>query len=328
MRKVFISKNYKDRYTASSKAKIDVEITLRRLGFKNIGLPTRYIQSKFTGRIWSVLSNFIAFLRMPKNSLVFLQYPVNLIEKEIAIAKKRNNKVYLLVHDIIGLRENTHLNLGIFESVDVLIVHNDAMKKWLEKHIKHSTIRTLGIFDYIGQPISHRETLLSSKPKVVFAGNLSKAAFIDNLNFDNIELQLFGIGFEKRKLNKGVEYCGFFSPNELAEHINSDFGLVWDGDSIDTCSGSYGEYLKIISPHKLSMYLSLGMPVIVWTQSAMADFVEKNGVGLVIDDLRSLESKVKALSQEDYTFLKANAEAISEKLLNGYFLEKSLSNID
>ena len=60
--------------------------------------------------------------------------------------------------------------------------------------------------------------------------------------------------------------------------MDQNFGLVWDGTSLDGCNGRYGEYLKFNNPHKTSLYLSCGIPVIIWKEAALADFVEEHKV--------------------------------------------------
>lgn len=59
---------------------------------------------------------------------------------------------------------------------------------------------------------------------------------------------------------------GSFKPEESPEHLQG----VWDGDSVDTCAGNTGAYLRYNNPHKTSLYLACGMPVIVWKEAAIA----------------------------------------------------------
>lgn len=325
--KVYITKNYRDKYTASSKAKLDVERILNSLGYINIGLPTKSFQSKFAGRLWTVLSNFLAFLRMPRNSVVFLQYPVNLIHRQIAVAKKRNNKVILLVHDISGLRECEIPDLSAFNDSDTLIVHTEAMKKWFEARLENKNIKVLEMFDYLGALSENNIINSSQKPSVVFAGNLSKSSFLDKIEYRNINLSLFGPGYSNRNTGIGIEFQGCFPPDELPSRIKSDYGLVWDGNSIETCSGSYGEYLKLIAPHKLSMYISLGLPVIVWSKSAVADFVRDNKIGFAVDRLDILDTLLPSVTVQEYKKMRDNVSKVSSDVLTGQFLARAISDL-
>ena len=42
-----------------------------------------------------------------------------------------------------------------------------------------------------------------------------------------------------------IIHKGVFKPEELPRVLDGSYGLVWDGDSLDECSGNIGEYLKI-----------------------------------------------------------------------------------
>ncbi|NRO11242.1 Beta-1,6-galactofuranosyltransferase WbbI [Lactobacillus helveticus] len=46
-----------------------------------------------------------------------------------------------------------------------------------------------------------------------------------------------------------------------------------------------GNYLRYNDPHKLSLYLASGIPVIIWKKAAEAKFVEENKVGITVDSL-------------------------------------------
>lgn len=60
---------------------------------------------------------------------------------------------------------------------------------------------------------------------------------------------------------------------------------MWDGDGINGCSGNTGEYLRYNNPHKLSLYMVSGLPVVIWSKAAEAEFVINNNVGVVVDDI-------------------------------------------
>ena len=325
MNKIYISKNYRDKYTASSKAKYDCEKIAEKLGYANIGLRRAYIGNKFVGQLYTIVSNVISFLRMPRNGVVFLQYPVAMYKWQMLFAKRRNNKVITLIHDLNALRGVCDDELRHIERTDVLIVHTSSMKKWCESHLRRKEIVVLEIFDYLqdGQHNAKREFSAENKT-VCFAGNLGKSPFLDKLELQNTRVELFGIGIGDRRLPKCCVYKGCFAPNELSRHLTSMFGLVWDGKSVETCSGAGGEYLRMISPHKLSMYLSSGLPVFVWKESAMADFVIKNGIGYAIGSLPEIDSIMESIDCDTYNKLLANVEKIKERLTSGYYLTQAI----
>ena len=105
---------------------------------------------------------------------------------------------------------------------------------------------------------------------------------------------------------------------------DGDFGLVWDGESLDECSGIYGKYLLYNNPHKLSLYLSSGKPVIVWKQSALAPFVEENGLGVAVGSLAELENLDLRANYESY---KKNVMEMKKKLGSGYYLTQAIARV-
>ena len=187
---------------------------------------------------------------------------------------------------------------------------------------------SLEIFDYLIENYdSHLldERDLNKKSPVIIAGALSrhKAGYIYKLP-ENCQFNLYGINFEKEKASKNVNYVGAFDPEELIYKLEGSFGLVWDGDSSDTCTGIYGEYLKINNPHKTSMYLAAGIPVIIWEEAALADFIRENQCGITIKSISEIRKLVDNMSDEYYAMLKNNATKIGEKLRSGYFLESAM----
>lgn len=332
MRKVYISKNYTDKFTASSKAKCDCEDIAVKCGYKNIGLNRKFYSNSFIGRAWTLLSNLIAYIRMPKNSTVFLQYPVAFFNLQIRRAAKCNNTIITLIHDINSLRNlDDHEKIKALEDSDILIVHTERMREWWVSNMNYKRIIVLEVFDYlynfkfdIKVPEYNKDRIL-----IAFAGNLSKSMFIDKIRpTENINFKLFGIGIQNRSIDNNIQYIGSFPSDKLWENLDSHFGLVWDGESIDTCSGGYGYYLKFIAPHKLSLYLSCGLPLIVWKESAMSTFVVNNKIGLVINSFDDLYLQLCNLSESDYHSLVSNVAIIRDRILTGYYLSKALTLVE
>lgn len=329
MRKVFISKNYRGAFTASSKAKIDAESIAQQNGYNSIGLSFKTFNNSCIGKIWTVLSNFMGHYRLPKDGVLLLQVPTSLTKYQLKRAQKLRSKVIVLIHDLDWLRNLGESDIGLLQKADVLIAHTPAMKNWLIENQINTNVEVLEIFDYLTNDDYVIDQISKDKSiNVAFAGNLGKSKFLNYLTFKSITLKLFGIGYDKLSLQNGVEYQGCYPPEKLGRNLKSDFGLVWDGESTKTCSGIGGEYLRLIAPHKLSMYLSVGMPVIVWEESAMASFVTTNNVGVAIKDLKELESRIGSLTQDEIKNMRENASEIAKRLKSGYYLSNALSRAE
>ena len=140
-----------------------------------------------------------------------------------------------------------------------------------------------------------------------------------------MKLNVYGNKFEQDKACEAICYKGSFKPDELPGILEGHFGLVWDGVSEESCVGNTGEYLKYNDPHKTSLYIASGIPVIVWQQAAIADFIIKNKIGITVESLHDVEKAINSISQQDYDLMRRNAKSLGNKLRSGYFTKKALS---
>ena len=325
----YLKEFYAEAKHAGSKARLDAEKIMLEAGYQPFSL-----------------NNDSNPITLTKNDVLVLQFPLlwDSLKKQILtrFLKNRTFKAYLLIHDIESLRNKTiksfkdfkysiiHFlqNKTVLEKVDGIIAHNDKMKAELVRlGIPEDKVVSLEIFDYV---IPHYEEKTTyEKNTVIVAGNfdIRKTKYARQLP-GNPEFSIYGINFEEEHLPKNVHYKGAFSPDELSHHLQGGFGLVWDGDSPHTCSGMYGEYLKMNNPHKASLYLASGFPMIVWSQSTLADFVRQNQCGIIVDSLFEIAKSLESLSENDYQELIKNSKKIGEKIRNGYFLKTALEKCE
>ena len=315
-------------FTASGKAKTDAEDIAEACGFKNIGVKRTYYPIGWKTYL-NILQKYTkVFCKLNKDNLVFLQHPFGWALKFLKLAKKRGNKVILLIHDLNALRDwSDEGEKEALNEADVLIVHTQAMKDWLQKMGLGKKHVVLGCFDYLyGDNV--KIPAIDDGYKIAFTGNLKKSVFLDKVDLKKTKLHLYGIGIEERTLPNNVVYKGCFPPEKLASKMSEHFGLVWDGDSASTCSGQLGEYLKLIAPHKFSMYLSAGLPVIVWSESALAPFVKEHNIGLSVSSLKEMDEKIAEISPDAYDELVKNVTSIQKKLSQGDFLKEAIKKAE
>ena len=123
---------------------------------------------------------------------------------------------------------------------------------------------------------------------------------------------------------ENIEYHGSFPVEKIPDQLKAGFGLVWDGDSIDGCKGLSGQYLRYNNPHKLSLYLSSGMPVVIWSGAAEAEFVRKNKVGICVESLFELDNIFAHMTQQDFEEMENNTKRLSCKLKKGDYARRAL----
>lgn len=336
--------------TAGIKARDDVEGILSRNGFEPINIEFDGEQRKKEGfqKIGAhfVVKNFWKkkVSKLKKGDTLLVQFPVInhslLLKSVFADLKQRGVKVILLIHDLETIRAGLKTNVpmkkkfrlkmeetSILKNCDYIIVHNDKMRNYLSAMgIDADQLVSLQIFDYLIPQFQERfdTDKYDRESPVIIAGTLRKhkAGYVYALP-DNICFNLYGVGYEG-KTDGYVNYFGAFLPDDLPFSMEGSFGLVWDGESSDTCTGIYGDYLKLNNPHKASLYLSSGIPVVIWEKAALAEFISKNGCGIVVSSIADISERVSEITDEEYSDMKKNALRISEQMRNGEFLMNAI----
>ena len=335
---------------AGSKAREDVAFFAKEVGYKPLYIKCRFIKNmSFSERALKYVKPFFswfgAFLKIKKNSVVLIQNPFynRQLGREFFIKKLKKAKkctIISVVHDAEILRgslwsdKSTQNEFDFMKSKsDYFIVHNEFMKKaFSERGFAEESLIPLGIFDYrTDGRISAREAD-ENTADIIVAGNLrpEKCPYVYMLG--NIEngpsVNLYGPNYTGDAENDRIKYKGSFPSEEIPEIIDGRFGLIWDGDSLDGCSGETGRYLKVNNPHKTSLYLVSRHPVIIWKEAAMARFVEKENVGICIDSLTEIKEKINSVSDKEYVKMLENVEKIAEKLEKGYYLKTALKKCE
>ena len=339
------------RFTAGVKARDDIETIAKMNGYVLIGVKVT-VDKRKTSSIFNKLTSHkkieMEWIKetshLKAGDELLIQFPVLnhsvFLYKAVKRLKKKSVKVSLLIHDLeifrAALRKDNSLKKklrlkfeekSLLELGDKIIVHNNRMRDALIRlGYSQENMQVLEIFDYLIPNYEYKSNPKSFdkyKP-VVIAGALRyhKAKYIYDLP-DNIDFNLFGVGYEDKK-KKNINYFGSFQPDDLPFQMEGSFGLVWDGESSNTCAGIYGEYLRINNPHKTSLYLASGMPVIIWEQAALAKFVQRNCCGITIKSIEEIEEKLKVMSEEEYQKIKINAENVGERLRCGYYTISAL----
>lgn len=335
----YISRNYYNLTSAGNKAKTDNEDTLMEMGAVNLGLHRTVNNSKILAFFLDLAGIIRACFLLKKGDVLFLQYPVKKYFSLLCdVARRKGAKTVSLIHDLGSFRRkklSIQKEISRLSHSDYIIASNENMKSWLKEHGMKKPVGALGLFDYRSASFNEYSSKTTSKgtTTIVYAGALSmrKNAFLIDLtkSLSTWDLTIVGNkdGLQGLQDNPHVSYRGFLPSEEFISHIDADFGLVWDGDSLDTCSGEYGTYLRWNSPHKVSFNLRAGLPVIVWKESAVAPIIKKYGCGIAVGSLRELNEILPHLSEDKYSNMRQNAIKMAERLNQGYFLRKALQNV-
>lgn len=323
---------------ASNKARSDISVVAEKMGFTILTVraenPTNSVIKKLKNKLSYSINLQKSLRKIPKDSVVIVQVPIlNLAsyshDKINKIATER--KIISVIHDVNDLRSNDmeKHNVHFYELLKksiCVVSHNQAMTEHLvKKGVSRDKIINLQVFDYLLDNVKEKPRFSRS---VIIAGNLdpNKVKYLSQINkIKGCDFILYGPNYDPNCGDDNIKYKGVVSSNELPYKLNEGFGLVWDGTSIDSCAGSFGEYLRYNNPHKLSLYLASGLPVIIWDQAAEADFVKQNGVGITIHSLKELPEALNKINDKDYTHIVDNVTKIQKKITTGYYANAALS---
>ena len=348
-----------------NKAKQDIDQLMAGMGYRNIAVSgvggkkvETFLRKVFTlaASLFRLHKGDVLLMQYPYKKFYALQ---------CRLAHLKGAKVITLIHDLGTFRRRkltAEQEMRRLSHTDYIIAHNDRMKQWLVEHGRSAaTIGTLGIFDYLsdeaikgvrseelgvrseelgvrseelgvrseelGVKISNLKFQISN---IIYAGRLGerKNAFLYQAS-DEIEgcvMDLYGSGnLDYSRFGKNIHHHGRIDSDKFISMDKDGWGLVWDGDSCNGCGGIWGEYLKINNPHKCSFYLRAGLPVIVWSQSAMADFVLTNKVGIAVERLSDIPEAIQGVGEQELSQIKDNVASMQQRLNEGYYFKRSMA---
>lgn len=278
-----------------------------------------------------------AFDAITPESIVLLQHPFHYpqVTREKTLLRLKNEKkvrFISIVHDVEELRNlgkeeyHKHEFEFMLQIADVLIVHNDVMKDFfISKGVPKEKLVVLGIFDYLRDDYAGQ--LPTFERSITIAGNLDvkKSAYLGQLPNIHCQFHLYGPNYSLGEANN-VDYGGILPPDQIPAVLTKGFGLIWDGNAIDTCRGGFGDYLRYNNPHKLSLYLSSGLPVIIWKDAAEARFVEENGVGFTVASLNEIPELMAGMTEEKYKDTARKVGEVARKLVEGAYMQTAIIN--
>ena len=325
MKKIQYNIFERDSRNASSKAKNDVSIILKSENFENLYNPSYF-------RLIRIIQQFFCIITLPKNCSIIVQYQSNVLFFYRLLNRIKLTKKVAIIHDLESLRGNISLEkeISILNTFDFIVSHNHIMTKYLLKNGYTGKVYNLDIFDYL---YDNKIKIKIERPmdQVFFAGNLEKSSFIMNLkDINNLKFNLYGKYFDKIQEianQENVIYKGSFNATDLIAELEGAWGLVWDGNSLDTCDGVVGHYMKYNNPHKVSMCIVSERPIIIWDKSAMAEYIKNNKLGVLISNLRDLSVVLNGISHEDYIRMVNNVKREKEKIINGQSLRTIIREI-
>lgn len=211
-------------------------------------------------------------------------------------------KLYIIMVDLDKARDSRYddrLEKKVCMKAKSIIVQTEQMKEYMltggYASEKQQTFLCSHFWPILTDLRPKGETLFGNS--IAFSGNLHKAPFSSKLTTLDSRLQ--------------------FTVDPEFRMITEDWGLVWDGNSLETCDGRFGNYMKMVYPYKASLYLVSNRPIIVWNQCAIADFVTKNHIGITVSNLHEIYDAIHSLSDKDKEMMLENVKKWNKLIRTG-----------
>lgn len=317
-------------------AKGDAAAILTKEGYLKFYIDYPTIKNKMERAI-RVFGDYMRLGRTLKNDdTVFIQWPVGILFESMLykrIVPPKVKDLYILVHDISSLRNNKPLNdveKHMYSMATGIILHSEKMKKYIiENGIDGDKVQILQCFDYLTKDEIKRKRTNSNV--IVSVATTERSPFLTLISDAHlgIHVNLYGKYCDDYEIILGndITYKGTFKSDEVST-LQGSWGLVWDGDSVDTCSSAIGEYMRYNSPHKVSLFIAAHLPIIIWDKAAKADYVKEKGLGITVSSLRQIKECIESISDEEYARIIKNLENESELIRNGEHLKECLRRME
>ena len=269
-----------------------------QLGFREVGIYFYNIASDSPSEMNKRLDGIMASISIG-DILVFQSPTWNGFEFDRVLFDKLKDmqvKIVCFIHDVVPLMFDSNYYLMkeymyMYNLSDVLIVPSERMKaRLMEEGLTTKKILVQGMWDH-----PHDLSLYTPafKKELFFAGSLER--FPD-------------LGWKKDE-------------ELLLELSKGGFGLVWGTHQND---GESNQYYTLNISHKVSTYLTAGIPVIVPSSLSTAKFIVDQGLGFVADSLEEVHEIVDKMNLQEYQEMTNRIKTFSYLLKEGYFTKKLL----
>jgi hypothetical protein len=309
---------------------IDAEKILERNGYIPVRQPHHYsfsLRAKLA-RAWYSLKILSS---IKKDAIVVFIHPMHARLNKWLCRKlaKKVRRCICIIGDIDGLKDGDDVllkrEIDELRAIKYFILHNQAMVNWLNQTLPGKSTESIEFFDFLSTP---NDGMRINNGAIVFAGNLDKSRFLEQLEAIPVRFNLYGPGATGDMLKQtNVNYHGIVDPYQLPAQLEGSYGLVWDGDSASGMKGSLGYYMQYISHHKVSLYILAGLPIIISQTAGAAALVRHYQIGICVNSLEEIRPGINAISASQYQQMINNMKPIAKKIAAGDCLSAALERI-
>ncbi|GFH40951.1 hypothetical protein [Pseudolactococcus insecticola] len=199
-----------------------------------------------------------------------------------------------------------------------IVAHTEKMRKKLRELGYDKPIFVSDFADYVHDfPVQDKKFLR----QVIYYGNIGKKTKF--LNWSNTTtLKVLGPNHSDVASSDSVKFTANPSLEVLPTYLNGGFGFL-ERDSRKT-----DDYAVLSFHDKLSLFLSSGLPVVVYDDFAYADFIVAHKLGFAISNINEIDAKMSQIDETAYADYLKNTAYFGELMRSGYFTSRLLQQLD
>lgn len=279
--------------------------------FDASGEPEAELSSRLDGIIGGLSKGDTMIVQTPTG--MTSNYEKMFFDKLTSLRQQMNIKLVAIVESLVTSKDTNLITL--YQQCDVLIVPSQVFANYLQTlGISCPSFIFLDFYDFA-------PTLdFEQEPKFVTRLNYinDQVPLPNELKKSTLRLSVFqNQGF----VDQGsLHYAGSFNDDLLLNHINDNggFGLIWAANE------EQEQFLKLASPLAFSIFISAELPIITKQDYQISSLVEKEKLGLVVDNFDEAVNKVKTLPPEKYQSFAKNVAKVALMTKNGISTKHAL----
>lgn len=303
-----------------------------KIGFKSLSYP-RLSRMAVQKMDYVERQNWIEaiFSGLRQGDFVIVQYPfwignVNFEMQMIEALKKIPNlKIVALVWDILSWvqddRERDYtkdMSLSMLNSFDLVICANEKMAGRLRTEGGvESPLLAWQLSDFLFNGALQKKTF---KKQLYYVSTVINPTMLEDYQAKT-PIYMIGPDYQVTSHENNIHLLGKMRNADIPQMFDGGFGMIeYSRGGHYAGMQRYGEYNN---PMKLSLYLASGLPPLVTSRSAHADWIRERNVGLVLDNLNEIDEVLEKMTAADYQQMLENLKPWQKAVSTGFFVKRA-----
>ncbi|KRN27707.1 hypothetical protein IV38_GL001920 [Lactobacillus selangorensis] len=303
---------------ASLKKETDFATIAHTMGYQYVNIERYDRQNESYQALGAHIEGMTAAVE--KGDLLIYQYPSGIDDQfEVSFTE---HVVYRGVHFVPVVQDYRRLHFGYNPGFDEVRLFNMACAVVVPTAAMRDQMRNDGVKTPIilqtGWDFLTKRDFDDTLPEraVTLLGNFEHQTLLQDWTQHTDLIAVGKINPEQTAEKVSAEPAANLA--QAVQKLTNTFGIAWQGS----------DYTSYNLPYEVFAYLGMGMPVFVWSDSAIAALVSAYQVGYVIQTRQEIDQILDTLSDEDLQQLQKRVQHFAILLRNGFFTRKLLIEVE